>query len=211
MRLRACGWFASLLFIVGCQPTSSSPDASTFDYWVLALSWSPEHCASDAGRPDSRQCTLPHGFIVHGLWPQFESGYPEFCETTARVPQHLADQVRELMPDRGLVYHQWRKHGSCSAMTPEQYFARVGQARQRIEIPRALFQNTGSDPIERSVLERELIRHNPGLHPDAFTLNCRAGYLREIRVCLDQALEPRRCGVDVREACGRTFRIRAAS
>ena len=82
-------------------PAPSSPRAdvasrSAFDYWILALSWSPEYCASPAARPGSRQCAQPREFIVHGLWPQYERGWPEDCRTRQRpfVPQSLIDSVR---------------------------------------------------------------------------------------------------------------------
>jgi ribonuclease T2 len=52
-----------------------------FDYYVLALSWSPTYCASRAGRRDRQQCGTGRGyaFVVHGLWPQYEKGWPDFA------------------------------------------------------------------------------------------------------------------------------------
>ena len=54
-----------------------------FDYYVLALSWSPTYCASEAGASDGQQCAPGRrfAFVVHGLWPQFKQGWPENCET----------------------------------------------------------------------------------------------------------------------------------
>jgi ribonuclease T2 len=192
------------------RPTNTTTSASTrhaparasFDYWVLALSWSPEFCASSEARPNSRQCSQPREFIVHGLWPQYERGYPASCDTQARVSARTADGLAELVPDRGLVSHQWKKHGSCSGMTPDAYFEALEHAGRSVVIPSAALAAASDRPVKRQDLEREFIEANPRLTPDAITFECRGNYLREVRICLDLALEPRRCGRDVHEGCG---------
>src|SRR5262245_12074681 len=53
-----------------------------FDFYVLSLSWSPSFCeaAGERGTPPQQQCgARPYSFVVHGLWPQYERGFPEFC------------------------------------------------------------------------------------------------------------------------------------
>ena len=56
-----------------------------FDFYVLALSWSPSYCAIEGDGADPAQCAngRPYAFVVHGLWPQYEKGYPRDCETSA--------------------------------------------------------------------------------------------------------------------------------
>ena len=56
--------------------TLTANEPGKFDYYVLSLSWSPEHCATT--HDTSTQCagTRHFGFVVHGLWPQFEHGFP---------------------------------------------------------------------------------------------------------------------------------------
>src|SRR5580692_7150493 len=55
------------------QHATGQPGA--FDYYVLALSWSPEFCHSHPTKPE---CVWgKFGFVVHGLWPQYANGYPE--------------------------------------------------------------------------------------------------------------------------------------
>src|ERR1700760_1582015 len=57
-----------------------------FDYYVLSLSWSPSFCEEaqergNSGRSQQAQCGgRPFSFVVHGLWPQYEHGYPEYCD-----------------------------------------------------------------------------------------------------------------------------------
>ena len=100
------------------QPTAEVRDAPTagatsaalpishgdFDYYVLVLSWSPTHCSSDAGhgRGNDMQCRSgrPFGFVLHGLWPQYERGYPQACESdepreVSAAGAHLQSNVAE--------------------------------------------------------------------------------------------------------------------
>ena len=54
-----------------------------FDFYVLALSWSPSFCeaSGERGTPPRQQCgERPYSFVVHGLWPQYEKGFPEYCQ-----------------------------------------------------------------------------------------------------------------------------------
>ncbi|URK88119.1 hypothetical protein LP421_11595 [Rhizobium sp. RCAM05350] len=65
------------------QKTQTLPLGSGFDFYVLSLSWSPSWCLENDPSGRSMQCDPDnnHGFIVHGLWPQNEQGYPEFCRS----------------------------------------------------------------------------------------------------------------------------------
>jgi hypothetical protein len=90
-----------------------------FDFYVLALSWSPGFCEISGSR--SRQCDPGSGlgFVVHGLWPQNEGGYPSFCEPGGRfAPRAAVEEARGLFPDDNLARYQWRKHGTCTGEAP---------------------------------------------------------------------------------------------
>ena len=48
--------------------------AGDFDYYVLALSWSPTHCIEVGDERRDPQCDRgrngrPYAFVLHGLWP----------------------------------------------------------------------------------------------------------------------------------------------
>jgi ribonuclease T2 len=170
--------------------------AGDFDLYILALSWSPGFCASggEAKAPEQCQFGSDLGFVVHGLWPQSERGYPTFCQPQGRFPQRSdIEQVRGVMPSEGLARHAWRKHGSCSGLPPSQYFASVAKVYSRIEIP-AAFQAPTSD-VESGALdiERAFAAANPGLRTDMTTVDCGRGQdgrtvLEEIRICLTKDL-----------------------
>ena len=73
-----------------------------FDFYVLALSWSPSFCQASAerGREAAEQCgtARPYSFVVHGLWPQYERGFPRACEVPApRLNRELMSSMLDLM------------------------------------------------------------------------------------------------------------------
>ena len=59
-----------------------------FDYYVLSLSWSPNWCALEGDARGSPQCARGAGFgwVLHGLWPQYDRGWPSYCRTARRDP-----------------------------------------------------------------------------------------------------------------------------
>src|SRR3954465_1979926 len=84
-----------------------------FDFYVLALSWSPSFCESaqergSQGRSQQIQCGgRPFSFVVHGLWPQYERGSPNFCQQPApRLDRRIVSSMLDVMPAPGLVYNQ---------------------------------------------------------------------------------------------------------
>lgn len=178
-----------------------------FDYYVLALSWSPQYCAS-AARPGEIQCQRPYAFVVHGLWPQHERGWPEYCGRGEYLADSLIEKALRYMPSKPLVIHQWRKHGVCSGLPAEQFFASTERAYRSIQIPAAYRQPATALTRNTKSLERDFLQANPALQPSGLAVQCSSRYLREIQFCLDKSLEPRACGSDVRDRCQGDFVLR---
>ena len=187
------------------QETRGGPTGN-FDFYVLALTWSPGFCELEGDRKSLEQCGpgRSSGFTVHGLWPQFERGYPTECGPAGRSPPRAAlDEARSIFPEEGLARHQWRKHGTCSGKGPAEYFRDVRRALEQIRIParfRSLMRDEAMMPAE---IERAFEEANPGLGPDMMGVACRRRALQEVRICLERDLRGfRRCpGVD-RSGCG---------
>lgn len=176
-----------------------------FDFYVLALSWSPGFCEVSARGNERKQCEEGNGlgFVVHGLWPQSERGYPTFCEPGGRfVPRAVIDQTEGLFPDPNLARYQWRKHGTCSGASPSEYFSLVRKARERVRIPESLTgprTETRVMPIE---IERAFAAANPGLRPEMMAVSCGRRVFQEIRICLDKDLRGfRQCPEVDRDGC----------
>jgi ribonuclease T2 len=175
-----------------------------FAYYVLSLSWSPAFCLSS---PGAAECNGPrrHGFIVHGLWPQNEQGWPEHCDVRRSVPDDIVQGIADLMPARGLVYHEWSAHGTCSGLEPAEYFALVRRAYASIAIPQEL--SGPGQAIEQppAAVAAAFLHANPRLPAQSIAVTCSgqgAPRLREVRICLDRDLTPRACSADaMRGAC----------
>jgi len=185
------------------------PSDADFDFYVLTLSWSPTHCSSDAGggRDDDLQCRSgrPFGFVLHGLWPQHEKGWPEYCDTSA--PRRLKDSVmREalaLSPSEKLVQHEWEKHGTCSGLSQEDYFAAAELAVESVRVPKAYKQPAKPLVTTANAVRRAFLDANPGLSASDILVTCRRNEIGEVRVCLDKELRPRACSREVTKGhCG---------
>lgn len=173
-----------------------------FDYYVLSLSWSPTWCALEGDMRNSPQCERAFGWILHGLWPQNERGWPSDCPTGERDPSRSATAaMADVMGTPGLAWHQWRKHGRCSGLPAEDYFALSRQAFERVVRPDILRRLERPVALPASVVEAAFIEANPDLWADAITVTCRAGRIQEARLCLTRDLEFRTCGADVIRDC----------
>lgn len=163
--------------------------AGDFDFYVLALSWSPGYCATD-DNPDPAQCDVDHGFLVHGLWPEYEHGWPEYCasDLPATLSPSLVAAMADVMPNADLVAHQWRRHGLCSGLDAGAYFAQVRDAAARLTLPDDFAGH--ESPAE---IETAFAAANRGLSEDAMSVQCRNGVFTEIRVCLTRNLAFRPC------------------
>jgi ribonuclease T2 len=199
MTARATLRAALTALVVAVTPASLlAAEPGDFDFYVLALSWSPSYCANEGADADPRQCrgNVRRSFVLHGLWPQYERGYPESCpsEFALRVPDRLARSMLDIMPSPGLVGYQWRKHGTCTGLDQAGYFQAAREAYSRVRVPDA-FLNLGDDATTSAkAIEAAFVAANPGLSPAGIAVACKGGRMAEIRICLTDALEFRRCG-----------------
>ena len=178
--------------------------AGVFDYYVLSLSWSPNWCDRTGNARGSAQCAPDRdlGWILHGLWPQYETGWPSSCATDFDTPgQAMTQSMSDIMGTAGLAAHEWRKHGACSGLDPRGYFDLSRTAFASISRPTALREITQTTTIAARDVEAAFLRANPQLSADQITITCRAGQIEEARICLTKNLTPRDCGQDVIKDC----------
>jgi ribonuclease T2 len=182
-------------------PAAASDEPGDFSFYVLALSWSPSFCAM-ARQPDRGECGQPHGFIVHGLWPQDEHRSPRYCSRDRGPTRAAMRRLRDLMPDPGLIVHEWREHGTCSGLEAEDYFATLRAAAARVKRP-AIFARPEAPPpaMSPAAVETAFIAANPGLQPGMIAVACKGGRLSEVRVCLGRDLAFHACPEVDRRAC----------
>jgi len=200
-------WF--LVFLMLALPVSSQhreqDQAGEFDYYVLSLSWSPSWCAATGDAQGSPQCDRALGFVLHGLWPQYETGWPDYCRTSNGDPsRRQTGAMADIMGTGGSAWHQWQKHGRCSGLRATDYFALSREAYESIERPDILRQVRETLRLDPSVIEAAFLEANDDLEADGVTVTCQDGRIQEVRICLTRDLEPRRCGRDVIRDCSRT-------
>ena len=179
-----------------------------FDFYVLALSWSPSFCqdTEERGRDGGQQCSTarPYSFVVHGLWPQYERGFPQRCEVPApRLNRELMTSMLDLMPAPRLVYHEWDTHGTCSGLGANAYFDLIRKARESIKIPEPYTSPDKSMSLSPDDVEEAFVKANPGLSRSAIAVTCNSTRLSEVRVCLSKDLKFRDCPEIDRRDCRR--------
>ncbi len=188
-------------------------EAGVFDYYVLALTWSPTYCVEVGDDREDPQCDRrrngrPYAFVLHGLWPQYERGSPRECRSADRgwVPGPAADRMLDIMPSKRLVFSQYRRHGTCSGLGVDGYFKLSRQLYEKVVIP-PRYVDVKDERMTVGVAELidDFLKSNPGLKPDMMSVQCGgAGHrLKEVRVCFTKSGEFRACGrtEDQRRLC----------
>jgi ribonuclease T2 len=180
-----------------------------FDFYVLSLSWSPSFCEEAAERGNSRrsqaQCGgRPFSFVVHGLWPQYERGFPEYCERPSpRLERNIMTSMLDLMPAPGLIFSEWDKHGTCSGLGARGYFETIRKARAAVKIPPEFIELADPKTVSPTEIEDAFIKVNPGLSSSAVAVICNRSRLSEVRICMGKDLQFRACDEIDRRACRR--------
>ena len=175
-----------------------------FDYFVLALSWSPNWCAIEGDAKGSPQCHTreDHGWILHGLWPQFHRGWPSYCPTAERAPsRRMTSEMADIMGTSGLAWHQWKKHGTCSGLTAAGYFDLSREAYENVTRPPIFRKLDQPVRLPAHLIEEAFLKANPTLTAEGLTVTCKQGYIQEVRICLSKNLQPVPCGRDVIKDC----------
>ncbi|MFA5902194.1 MAG: ribonuclease T2 [Hyphomicrobium sp.] len=185
--------------------------AGKFDYYTLVMSWSPTHCVTAEEGRDDEQCDrldgLRYGFVLHGLWPQYEKGYPEACPVGRKpfVPPGVIANMLDIMPSRGLIIHEFKLHGTCSGLDPERYYELSRRLFRGVRVPERFKNPFETQFMSPQQVEAEFMRANPWLRPDMIAVTCGGpgSRLRDVRICIGRDGQGRRCGAneDQRKLC----------
>jgi ribonuclease T2 len=198
------------------RPKKTNNIPGQFDYYVMALSWSPDYCAVK-GTNDPQQCggAKKLGFVLHGLWPQYDRGYPQSCSNEQLSPD-LKRQFPNLYPSTKLYDHEWEKHGTCSGLGAKGYLQLSQQLKDALVIPDRFQQP--AQPFRTTIADvrREFTRVNPAVKADGLAATCSGAgrFLQEVTVCYSQDGKPGACAQDVlkksAQSCGQAdFLVRS--
>ena len=181
-----------------------------FDFYVLSLSWSPSFCQAaqergNTSRNQQMQCgERPFAFVVHGLWPQYDRGFPNYCERPSpRLSRNIMTSMLDLMPAPGLIFNEWDKHGTCSGLGARGYFEAIRKARAGVKIPDEYIDLQQPKMVTPAAVEEAFIKVNPGLSNAAIAITCDRNRLTEVRICMSKDLQFRACEEIDRRACRR--------
>ena len=186
------------------DPRQNAP--GKFDFYLLALSWSPSYCEQAGERKSAQmQCgERPYSFVVHGLWPQYEKGFPEFCQNPApRLDRNIVSSMLDLMPAPRLIFHEWDKHGVCAGLPARAYFETVRKARAMVKIPPEYLEPKTVLNVTPDEVEQAFVNANPGLTRAGVAVTCGSTRLNEVRICMTRDLQFRECAEVDRRACRR--------
>jgi ribonuclease T2 len=188
--------FVAVLLVVG---TAAAQDRrqnqpGKFDFYVLALSWAPSFCdaafARAPDRPPPPECgPRAYPFVVHGLWPQYEIGFPEFCQQPApRLDRSVVASMLDLMPAPRLIFNEWDKHGTCSGLSSHAFFETVRKARALVKIPDDYIEPAQEITATPAEIGDAFVKANPGLSRASVAVSCDAKRLTEVRICIGKDL-----------------------
>jgi ribonuclease T2 len=211
---RMAAWAAFIFVFVLTLSAAPAQDrrqsqAGEFDFYVLALSWSPSFCEAaeerSPGRAPAEQCgERPYSFVVHGLWPQYEKGFPEYCQVPApKLDRGLISSMLDMMPSPRLIFREWDRHGTCAGLAARSYFDQLRKARAVVKIPPDYLEARTPREVAPTEIEDAFIKANPGLNAGAISVTCDSKRVSEVRVCLTKELQFRDCAELERRSCQR--------
>jgi ribonuclease T2 len=191
------------------QDTRDRGQAVGFDYFLLSLSIAPSFCASSPANAEKSECRSLSAadfrqtpLTIHGLWPNrahvSTNQQPQDCDGPAfAISDTTQAQLRRYMPaGPGLARYEWRKHGTCSGMDPDRYFAAEAQlaAHANDTIGAAILAQGGTAVAIQALLQTIAAR-DPALAA-AIIVDCRSPrgggdpLVQEIRLTLSKDLRP---------------------
>ncbi len=201
-------FFSSLLLNAAPALSRDTNKAGVFDYFTLSLSWSPTYCGTPAGAGDHQQCSpgRRYAFVVHGLWPQYDRGWPESCPSAETwVSEEVIDSMLDIMPSKKLIIHEWKKHGTCSGVSMADYFRATRLLFQRVRIPARYLSPTATVTTTPEQLVTDFVKTNRNLTADMISVQCGNALdrarLSELRICLDRRGNFSQCGENERRQC----------
>ena len=175
-----CLALAALLLLAAPAGAQKKGEPGKFDFYLLNLSWSPEFCSIQGTSP---QCAARPGFVVHGLWPQNNDGsYPVFC-SHRRGPKH-PEQNLDITPDRSLLEHEWSKHGTCTTLPPDEFFAAEHMAFHSLTIPDFFKTLDHEVLLKPAEILGMFAKANPSFPQDSVVVSCEKERLTAVEVCL---------------------------
>ncbi len=159
---------------------------------LLVVTWGPSFCAVEPSNPACGEIrAMGKTLVLHGLWPQPPED--QYCGVSLSLadrarrgqgglpPVTLSDTVRSqlqsTMADSAkLVPHEWYAHGTCSGVTPDEYFGDAGALTAQVQaVLDPVFAQAAGGELTLSVVRARISdQFGPGTG-ERIGLSCRKG------------------------------------
>ena len=121
----------------------------------------------------SEQCgARPYSFVVHGLWPQYERGFPEFCQQPApRLDRNIVSSMLDLMPAPRSDLQRMGQARHLLGAQPARVFRQRSQGAGAGKDPRGVYRAAAAltvspDEVEEAFVQGESRAHARGYRGD---------------------------------------------
>jgi len=101
--------------------------------------------------------------------------------------------MTDIMPDAGLVTHEWSTHGTCSGLTAGSYFQLLRRAFISVKVPEKFVKAPENFSITPEEVKREFVQANPSFSTGDMTVSCGNNYLTAVSLCITKDLKPTAC------------------
>lgn len=163
--------------------------------YLLAINWTPEWCRTDGQGSTAQhmECGHPHGFTLHGLWPNgVGKPYPRYCTPVGQLSLPTVRRMYCRTPSPELIQHEWQAHGGCGWSDPDKFFAQGAKLYDRIVMPK--MESIPSRVLTAGALRQAFVSKNRWLRPAMmFVQTDREQHLTEVRICYDLKFQPVAC------------------
>ena len=124
--------------------------------------------------------------MLHGLWPDGAGKeWPQYCRAARALPAAVVRETLCATPSAQLIQHEWAKHGTCMATTPEAYFRRSRALYAKLRFPDMTALSRRPN-LTAGQLATAVARLNPGMTAQSLRITIdRQGWLDELWICLD--------------------------
>jgi ribonuclease T2 len=92
-----------------------------------------------------------------------------------------------------LLAHEWSKHGTCTLLSGDTYFAQARKAFQAVVIPEVFSKLDHEIAMKPDAIVDLFVQANPSLSADSLNLSCGNNHLTAMEVCLSKDLRPASC------------------
>lgn len=186
--LLVCAFACVLLLNIGAHGQNKGAPGK-FDFYVLDMPWGPEFCGI---KDVSKDCKPQPGFVLHGLWPQFNNDtWPVFC-SNERGPEDFRSNL-DITPDLQLLQHEWEKHGTCSAVGPQRFFEMEHKAFRTVRVPNEFRHVTADEFFTPEWILASFALENASFPPGSFSVSCKDDKLTAVEACFSKDLQPVSC------------------